>query len=121
VVVPWAVQSCDASGENCGYYQYLQGTSMASPHAAGVAALIVGEYGTKDKVHGGKTLSPAVTESVLLSTAVDTACPVPAAFTYVRHLPNGTTATTTHTCEGEPTKNGFYGDGIVNALAAIGR
>ena len=121
VVVPWAVQSCDASGENCGYYQYLQGTSMASPHAAGVVALIVGEYGTKDKVHGGKTLSPAVTESVLLSTAVDTACPVPAAFTYVRHLPNGTTATTTHTCEGEPTKNGFYGDGIVNALAAIGR
>ncbi len=121
VVVPWAVESCDASGENCGYYQYLQGTSMASPHAAGVAALIVGAYGKHDKAHGGKTLSPERVESVLLQTATDTACPDPAAFTYVRNLPNGTTSTTTHTCEGEPTKNGFYGDGIVNALAAIGR
>ena len=46
---------------------------------------------------------------------------MPAEFTYVRQLPNGTTATSTHTCEGSPTKNGFYGQGIVNALAAIGR
>ncbi|MDQ0577046.1 S8 family serine peptidase [Agromyces albus] len=121
VVVPWAVKNCDASGETCAYYQYLQGTSMASPHAAGVAALIVGQYGKFDKAHGGTTLSPAKTESILLSTAVDTACPDPAAFTYVRHLPTGATATTTHTCEGGPTKNGFFGDGIVNALAAIGR
>ncbi|RXZ71732.1 S8 family serine peptidase [Agromyces albus] len=121
VVVPWAVKNCDASGETCAYYQYLQGTSMASPHAAGVAALIVGQFGHADKAHGGKTLSPAMTESILLSSAVDTACPDPAAFTYVRHLPTGVTATTTHTCEGGPTKNGFFGDGIVNALAAIGR
>ncbi|WP_022894643.1 S8 family serine peptidase [Agromyces subbeticus] len=121
VVVPWAVESCDASGETCGYYQYLQGTSMASPHAAGVAALIVGQFGKRDKEHGGKTLSPDAVEAKLLSSAVDTACPVPADFTYVRHLPNGTTATSTHTCEGSPTKNGFYGDGIVNALAAIRR
>ncbi|MBT2497547.1 S8 family serine peptidase [Agromyces sp. ISL-38] len=121
VIVPWAVKSCDASGETCAYYQYLQGTSMASPHAAGVAALIVGQYGKSDKVHGGRTLSPAKTESILFSTAVDTACPVPAEFTYVRHLPSGATATATHTCEGGPTKNGFFGDGIVNALTAIGR
>ncbi len=30
------LKSC--KGSVCGYYQYLQGTSMASPHAAGVAA-----------------------------------------------------------------------------------
>jgi subtilisin family serine protease len=121
VIVPWAVQSCDATGETCAYYQYLQGTSMASPHAAGVASLIVGAYGKHDAAHGGKTLSPATVEAMLAQTATDTACPVPADFTYVRILPNGTTATSTHTCEGEPTKNGFFGDGIVNALAAIGR
>jgi subtilisin family serine protease len=117
VVVPWAVADC-SSGE-CSYYQYLQGTSMAAPHAAGVAALIVGKYGTG--TGSGKTLSPAKVEKILLESATDKACPVPADFTYVRHLPNGNTATSTHTCEGGEAPNGFYGSGIVNAKAAIGR
>ncbi len=37
--------SSDCRGGTCAYYQYLQGTSMASPHATGVAALAVGRYG----------------------------------------------------------------------------
>ena len=32
----------DCSKGECAYYQYLQGTSMASPHAVGVAAVVVG-------------------------------------------------------------------------------
>lgn len=119
--VDYVVKSCDKSGTTCGYYQYLQGTSMASPHATGVAALIVSKYGLPDVVRGGKYLPAQVVEKILTKTAVDTACPTPPAYTYTRHLPSGATATATHTCEGSTAKNGFYGDGIVNALRAIGR
>jgi hypothetical protein len=48
----------------------FQGTSMASPHAAGVAALIVAQYGKKDG-NGGLTLSPNTVASHLQKTAVD--------------------------------------------------
>jgi subtilisin family serine protease len=34
----------DCQNTACAYYQYLQGTSMASPHAVGVAALAVAQY-----------------------------------------------------------------------------
>ncbi|GLW12953.1 serine protease [Microtetraspora sp. NBRC 13810] len=115
--VPYLVRDC--KGTTCAYYQYLQGTSMASPRAAGVAALIVSKYGERDRRHGGKTLSPRIVENVLRSTATETACPSPAAFTYTRILANGTTVTATHTCEGGESRNGFYGSGIVDALRAV--
>ncbi|WP_336212792.1 S8 family serine peptidase [Nonomuraea sp. LPB2021202275-12-8] len=109
----------DCRGSVCAYYTYLQGTSMASPRTVGVAALIIGKYGHRDRAHGGKTLSPSVVETVLKGSATRTACPTPPAFTYTRHLPDGTTATDTHVCEGNRTRNGFYGRGIVDALDAI--
>jgi len=37
-------KACGPDGA-CGFYQFLQGTSMAAPHATGVAALIVSQYG----------------------------------------------------------------------------
>lgn len=119
VVVDWAVESCDDEG-TCAYYQYLQGTSMASPHAAGVAALVVSEYGAADPLRGGLQMNANAVEKKLLKSAVDEACPVPADFTYTRHTPAGATLTATHTCESAKKTNGFFGDGIVNALRAVG-
>jgi len=116
---PAVVKDCD--GTVCGYYQYLQGTSMASPRAVGVAALIISKYGFRDFRNGGLTLPPDVVEGILKGTATKTPCPNPPAFTYTRILPTGETVTATHTCEGTLFNNGFYGRGIVDALRAIGR
>ena len=100
------------------YYQYIQGTSMAAPHAVGVAALIVAEYGERDRRNGGLTLRPDRVERVLRGTATDTACPAQNPFTYP-WSPTPSAVDYTATCEGSPRFNGFYGDGIVDALAAV--
>jgi subtilisin family serine protease len=114
------VQSCKASAPTvCGYYQYLQGTSMASPHAVGVAALVVSQFGVRDWRNGGLTLPAALTESKLLSSAVEHACPNPRTYHYTRITPASGTIESDATCEGPKAKNGFYGRGIVNAKAAV--
>jgi subtilisin family serine protease len=108
----------DCSRGDCQYYQYLQGTSMASPHAVGVAALVVGAYGHRDRRNGGLTLSPATVERVMKHTARDHACPEPRTYEYPDpDLPPEFTAV----CEGSRQFNGFYGHGIVDAVAASSR
>ncbi|MBA2717862.1 MAG: S8 family serine peptidase [Chloroflexi bacterium] len=53
-----------------GLYACIQGTSMASPHAAGVAALIVSQFGSMGS-DGDWKIPVTKVESILQSTAVD--------------------------------------------------
>jgi lantibiotic leader peptide-processing serine protease len=108
-------KDCTASGK-CGYYTYLQGTSMASPHAAGVASLIVSKFGTADAANGGLGLAPSQVEAHLYRTAAEHACPSPRTQTYTRE---GRTGLYNAYCEGDEEFNGFYGHGIVDAYAAV--
>ncbi len=103
----------------CAYYRFLEGTSMASPHAAGVAALTVSQYGKADPVRPGTlTMAPDKVERVLFGTAHRVPCPTPRTVSY-EHL--GRPAEFNATCEGDLAFNGFYGHGIVDAYAAVTR
>ncbi len=106
-------KDCTASGE-CGYYTYLQGTSMASPHASGVAALIVSAHGSASG--GGFGLAANKVERHLYQTADEHACPSPRLQTYTNE---GRPAEFNAYCDGGEKFNGFYGYGIVDAYAAV--
>ncbi|WP_326553420.1 S8 family serine peptidase [Micromonospora sp. NBC_01813] len=118
-IVPGAesmvVKECTAAGV-CGYYTYLQGTSMASPHVSGVAALIVSKYGKRDARRGGLTLDPDKVESHLYRTAAKTACPQPRLVSYANE---DRSPEWDAYCSGGKNFNGFYGHGIVDAFAAV--
>ena len=108
----FVVKSC--KGSTCAYYQWIQGTSMAAPHATGVAALIVSKYGQRGS--DGVSMHPLFTQAYLEASASPTPCMTPNPFTYTH---KGRPAAYTTWCEGTSTYNGVYGHGIVDALRAV--
>ena len=79
-----------------GKYGLMSGTSMASPHVAGVAALIKSSR---------PWLKPAEIEKALRGDADDQACP----------------AVVDARCTGTTANNAFYGEGLVDSLDATKR
>ncbi|MEV7690041.1 S8 family peptidase [Streptomyces bungoensis] len=84
-------------------YGFLQGTSMASPHVAGVAALL-------KSAHPHAT--PAQLQALLKAQADNPGCPAGP------YDGNGD-GVVDATCVGGKRVNGFYGFGVVNALRAV--
>ncbi len=95
-------------------YAWVQGTSMAAPNAAGVAALIVSRYGDfpvrSDRTH----LRPDLVERYLEGTAAPQSCPQPRKVTYGLNALYDSAR-----CEGDTQFNGLFGHGIVDAVAAL--
>ncbi|GAB2884618.1 S8 family serine peptidase [Streptomyces deserti] len=85
-----------------GEYGFLQGTSMAAPHASGVAALLKSKH---------PWASPAQLQALLKAQADNPGCP--------ESYDQDGDGTQDALCEGGKRVNGFYGFGIVNALRAV--
>jgi len=87
-------------------YCYAQGTSMASPHAAGVAALIMSTGVT----------SPGAVTAKLQNTADKIACPADVSiYAFFPAVDNGAP----QVCDGDLNYNSFNGHGQINALNAV--
>lgn len=112
----FSFRSCDKQGRNCGIYTYLQGTSMASPHAAGEAALIIQRFG-HGNARQGFSLDPDVVQAIMEQTATDHPCPPGGVQDYTNV---GRPPEFNATCAGSTDDNGLYGEGIVNAALAVG-
>lgn len=117
------VRDCTPDLSKCAYFRWLAGTSMASPHVAGVVALILSRE-SEDRMSHGEVLSR------LRSTADPLACPPASWYANVLSpsfppppdsapIPPSVVRQPAR-CEGEPGDNNFYGAGLVNALRAVG-
>jgi lantibiotic leader peptide-processing serine protease len=106
----------DPAGGPGATYCYQQGTSMASPHAAGVAALIVSLYGDADTPQNGK-MRPGQVASFLSRTADPQACPNTLPEGYLDFT--GFNSGAEQECQGGPGHNSWYGNGQVDALNAV--
>ncbi|MER7971230.1 S8 family serine peptidase [Streptomyces sp. NPDC096080] len=84
-------------------YGFLQGTSMAAPHVAGVAALLKSTH---------PRATPAQLQALLKAQADNPGCPADP-------YDGDGDGVVDATCVGGKRVNGFYGHGVVNALRAV--
>ena len=106
-------------GVGAAFYCYQQGTSMASPHAAGVAALIVSRYGDSKSPQNGK-MRPSQVAAYLQQTADPQECPTVFPSVPVPYLSfTGINSGLVQQCQGGPGYNSWYGNGEVDALNAV--
>ena len=112
--------------ENGVVYRYLQGTSMASPHAAGVAALIVSRFGDLKNAQNGK-MAPGAVAALLQGTADAQPCPTELP---LNGAPGSALQDTPYAeitrpdgslqqCQGGAGNNSWYGSGQIDALRAV--
>jgi subtilisin family serine protease len=106
------VVDCTPDGQ-CATFAYLQGTSMASPHVAGLVALIMSRFS-----NGSSPLTPAQVLERLTSSADPLACP-PDPFNPTVPSPRYVPGNPPAHCEGSSEYNSFYGFGQINALRAV--
>ncbi|MDP9181471.1 MAG: S8 family serine peptidase, partial [Actinomycetota bacterium] len=95
-----AISTTDQGAKYC----WLQGTSMAGPHAAGVAALL-----------SSRGMSGAQVAAALASTAMPLACPEDMSMYANFPQANGDP----QECTGSAGHTSFYGAGEIDALRAV--
>ncbi|MFB6619326.1 S8 family serine peptidase [Streptomyces sp. NPDC085524] len=86
-----------------GGYGYKQGTSMAGPHVAGVAALLKSAH---------PSATPSQLQAMLKAQATKTDCPT-------QIYDNTGTLINATTCQSKWGQTGYYGYGVVDALKAV--
>jgi subtilisin family serine protease len=114
------IEVCTGPGGTppCFEYGYVQGTSMSTPNVAGVAALIISQYGDFTSNNPNKPhMSPTAVQTILDTTANNQPCPTPKTVTEGVLVPKGPSMTAT--CQGDVGNNTFFGKGIVDAKNAV--